>query len=74
MELLVVTHSNYKICTLSLFSVSSGEDNLEKLQELERALAQAQHEKMRLMEDQVTNDLIILSSDLIIRHYDLIIS
>ncbi|XP_053408390.1 pleckstrin homology-like domain family B member 1 isoform X3 [Mercenaria mercenaria] len=35
-------------------SVSSGEDNLEKLQELERLLAQAQHEKMRLMEDQVT--------------------
>ncbi|XP_060573136.1 pleckstrin homology-like domain family B member 1 isoform X3 [Ruditapes philippinarum] len=34
-------------------SVSSGEDNLEKLQELERALAQAQHEKMRLMEDQM---------------------
>lgn len=34
-------------------SVSSGEDNLEKLQELERLLAQAQHEKMRLMEDQL---------------------
>ncbi|KAL4228839.1 Pleckstrin y-like domain B member 1 [Mactra antiquata] len=34
-------------------SVSSGEDNLEKLQELERLLAQAQQEKMRLMEDQM---------------------
>ncbi|XP_052803297.1 pleckstrin homology-like domain family B member 1 isoform X2 [Mya arenaria] len=34
-------------------SVSSGEDNLEKLQELEKLLAQAQVEKMRLMEDQM---------------------
>jgi hypothetical protein len=35
------------------FSLSSGEDNLEKLMELERLLAQAQQEKMSLIEDQV---------------------
>ncbi|XP_052060549.1 calponin homology domain-containing protein DDB_G0272472-like isoform X4 [Mytilus californianus] len=34
-------------------SLSSGEDNLEKLMELERLLAQAQQEKMSLIEDQV---------------------
>ncbi|CAC5412357.1 unnamed protein product [Mytilus coruscus] len=33
--------------------LSSGEDNLEKLMELERLLAQAQQEKMSLIEDQV---------------------
>ena len=36
-----------------IFSLSSGEDQIEKLQELERLLAQAQHDKMRILEDQV---------------------
>ena len=38
---------------LIIFSLSSGEDQIEKLQELERLLAQAQHDKMRILEDQV---------------------
>lgn len=36
-----------------LFSLSGGEDNLEKLAELERLLAQAQTEKVKLVEEQV---------------------
>lgn len=35
------------------FSLSSGEDQLEKMLELERLLAQAQSEKMRMIADQV---------------------
>ena len=37
-----------------VFSLSSGEDQLEKLQELERLLAQAQQDKMKILEDQVS--------------------
>ncbi|XP_052265266.1 pleckstrin homology-like domain family B member 2 isoform X3 [Dreissena polymorpha] len=47
-------------------SVSSGEDNLEKLQELERLLAQAQSEKMRLLEEQV--EMSSRKSDLMALH------
>jgi hypothetical protein len=35
------------------FSLSGGEDNLEKLAELERLLAQAQTDKLKLVEEQV---------------------
>ena len=41
---------------LGLFcSLSSGEDHLEKLSEMERILHQAQGEKMRMLEQQVSS-------------------
>lgn len=35
-------------------SLSSGEDNLEKLAEMERMLSQAQSEKLAVIEEQVS--------------------
>ena len=39
---------------LMYYSLSSGEDHLEKLTEMERILHQAQGEKMRMFEQQVS--------------------
>ena len=46
--------SSVFIYGIFIFSLSSGEDHLEKLQELERLLAQAQQDKMKILEDQVS--------------------
>ena len=47
-------HFVYKRGTLCVFdSLSGGEENLEKLAELERLLAQAQTDKLKLVEEQV---------------------
>ena len=45
--------SLYKRASMCVDSLSGGEENLEKLAELERLLAQAQTDKLKLVEEQV---------------------
>lgn len=56
------------------FSLSSGEDHLEKLAEMERLLAQAQTEKMHIIEEQVSMAFTFLlvqeQSSMYIKHVD----
>ena len=50
-------HTGLQFYSLCCCSLSSGEDHLEKLSEMERILHQAQGEKMRMLEQQVSSSL-----------------
>ena len=44
----------HSVICIFRFSLSSGEDQMEKLNEMERLLAMAQHEKLSLVGEQVS--------------------